>query len=65
MIAAFNALQFVILFACLPFLIAWLHTADIPFQRAALILSVVIYLIMFAMTWLFTVNSFDKDSDWF
>ncbi len=31
----FNAIQLVILFMCLPFLIAWLHTATFPFAGAA------------------------------
>ncbi len=46
----FNAFQIVVLFAIMPFLIAWLPTQEFPCSKALYYVAFVVYLIGFILT---------------
>lgn len=46
-LAAFNAFQLVILFACLPFIVSWLWGAPFAGASALVWVAIVVYVILF------------------
>lgn len=58
---AFNALQIVILFACLPFIISWLWTATFAGASAVVWIAIITYVILFFMMIGNTFNSMVGD----
>jgi hypothetical protein len=58
--AWFNAFQIVVLFAGLPFLIHWLHTAEFWGASSAFWVTLVVYVIAFFMHILAMANFIEK-----
>lgn len=60
MIKMFNALQFVALFSCMPYIIQWLTSDPISYANMLRPLAIIVYVIMFGMTIASVYSSMEK-----